>query len=85
MIRSLKSRGLKQRSLAGLAAISVFVLISGCSTTPADSGAAAPSMPRAEALSGDLVVFAAASLTASFNELAADSPPRPGRDHHADA
>ncbi|MGO4103699.1 molybdate ABC transporter substrate-binding protein [Leifsonia sp. YAF41] len=72
MIRGLKSRSLKQRSLVGLAAISVLVLISGCSTTAADSGAAAPSMPAAEALSGDLVIFAAASLTASFNELAAE-------------
>ena len=72
MIRSLKHRSLKHRSLAGLAAISVLLLISGCSTTAADSGAAAPSTPTADALSGDLTIFAAASLTASFNELAAE-------------
>lgn len=67
---------LKPRNLAALAAISALFLMSGCSTTAANSGTSAPaSTPpatqSADALSGDLTIFAAASLTASFNDLAA--------------
>ncbi|GAA3870363.1 molybdate ABC transporter substrate-binding protein [Leifsonia kafniensis] len=68
---SLKHRSLKHRSLAGLIALSALLLVSGCSTTAAGSGAAAPT-PTTDALSGNLTIFAAASLTAAFNELAAE-------------
>jgi len=58
----------------GLAAVLTAVLaVSGCAaSTPAASRSSAGSAPAsAQALHGDLTVYAAASLTASFNDLAA--------------
>ncbi len=53
-------------SVAALAAL----LLSGCASSASEE--APESSPSAEALSGDITVFAAASLTATFTELAED-------------
>lgn len=57
----------RRRILAVLAAAS---LLAGCSATAPGPGSAAPAASTAPGLSGELTVFAAASLTASFDKLA---------------
>ena len=54
-----------------LAVFAAALLVAGCSATAPVAGAPAPTTTSAAALSGDLTIFAAASLTASFDELAA--------------
>ncbi|TAM66046.1 MAG: molybdate ABC transporter substrate-binding protein [Microbacteriaceae bacterium] len=64
------------RGVRVLAAVAGVLLLAGCASgqsgsSPAGAGHAATSSHAADALSGDLTIYAAASLTASFNELAA--------------
>ena len=60
-----------RRSRGILAVLSTALLVAGCSATAPVAGDPNPTTTSAAALSGDLTIFAAASLTASFDELAA--------------
>ncbi|MEO7006128.1 MAG: molybdate ABC transporter substrate-binding protein [Terrimesophilobacter sp.] len=55
---------------SALAAVTVALLLAGCTATAPIAGEPSPTTTTAAALSGDLTIFAAASLTASFNEMA---------------
>jgi molybdate transport system substrate-binding protein len=59
-----------RRSFIAAAAASALLLLAGCASGP--SGGTTPSPTSTSALSGELKVFAAASLKASFDEIAQD-------------
>ncbi|WP_341941043.1 molybdate ABC transporter substrate-binding protein [Microbacterium sp. LWH10-1.2] len=66
------TRTIRASALAALAAVGLAALV-GCSTPAPDSAPASPAATtEADALSGELTIFAAASLTAAFDELAAE-------------
>ncbi|GAA3912361.1 molybdate ABC transporter substrate-binding protein [Microbacterium invictum] len=60
-----------RRALPFTALLAAVVLTAGCASTPAAPAATDPAPPAAEELTGEVTVFAAASLTASFDDLAA--------------
>ncbi|KQO97430.1 molybdate ABC transporter substrate-binding protein [Leifsonia sp. Leaf264] len=75
---SIRIRGTNRIRTAGVVvlAVSAAVALAACSTpaahVPASSAPSAPSTPTASTLSGSITVFAAASLKATFTELAAE-------------
>ncbi len=58
------------KALSGVLAVAVALALAACGTPVAEPNSSAG--PSASGLSGELTIFAAASLTASFTELAAD-------------
>ncbi|MEO7146754.1 MAG: molybdate ABC transporter substrate-binding protein, partial [Terrimesophilobacter sp.] len=79
MTRRTRFRELTAFSVTALSVVGVLA-IAACSPTPdSTSPSNAPSDASAPALHGQLTIFAAASLTASFTELATDfSEQNPG-------
>lgn len=58
------------KSIAGVAAaLSIAALVAGCSSTQTDSTTSSAAAPTSTAITGDVTVFAAASLKSTFTEL----------------
>jgi len=65
-------RRARSRALAATTAVLVTLLAAGCSPADQAPGSSAAPGGTSSGLSGELTIFAAASLTASFDELAAE-------------
>lgn len=60
------------RLIVGIAAaLSVATLAAGCSSSQPDSSSSSPALPTSSEITGDVTVFAAASLKSTFTELGA--------------